>query len=43
VTGFVSARLGEAPGWRAALRVVVGGALVMAITYGIGKLVASLT
>jgi VIT1/CCC1 family predicted Fe2+/Mn2+ transporter len=43
ITGFVSAHLGEAPGRRAALRVVVGGVLVMAITYGIGKLVGSLT
>lgn len=43
VTGFVSAHLGEAPGRRAALRVVVGGAIVMTITYGIGKLVGSLS
>ena len=42
-TGFISAHLGEAPGRRAALRVVAGGAIVMAITYGIGKLVGSLS
>ncbi len=43
VTGFASAHLGEAPGRRAALRVVVGGAIVMALTYGIGKLVGGLS
>jgi VIT1/CCC1 family predicted Fe2+/Mn2+ transporter len=43
VTGFVSAHLGEAPGRRAALRVVAGGAIVMAITYGVGRLVGGLS
>ena len=42
-TGFLSAYLGDAPGRRAALRVVAGGVIVMAITYGIGKLVGSLS
>jgi vacuolar iron transporter family protein len=41
VTGLVSAHLGEAPGRRAAVRVVAGGAIVMAITYGIGRLVGT--
>jgi len=38
LTGTVSARLGGARKRRAALRVVVGGALAMAVTYGIGAL-----
>jgi VIT1/CCC1 family predicted Fe2+/Mn2+ transporter len=36
VTGWISARLGGADPVRATKRVVVGGALAMAITYGIG-------
>ncbi|MEU4421569.1 VIT family protein [Actinoplanes sp. NPDC024001] len=38
VTGYVSARLGGARPGRAVLRLVVGGAAGMAITYGIGAL-----
>lgn len=38
ITGFVSARLGGADPRRAILRVVVGGALAMAITFLIGHL-----
>ena len=36
LTGSVSARLGDAPVGRAVLRNVTGGAIAMAITYGIG-------
>ena len=39
VTGWISARLGGADPKRATQRVVIGGALAMAITYGIGRLV----
>lgn len=39
ITGAVSARLGQAPVRRAVLRNVGGGALAMAVTYGIGHLV----
>jgi VIT1/CCC1 family predicted Fe2+/Mn2+ transporter len=39
VTGSVSARLGGANRRRAVLRVVIGGAIAMAVTYGIGRLV----
>ncbi|MFI6173133.1 VIT family protein [Nocardia sp. NPDC051052] len=38
VTGSVSARLGGSARSRAVLRVVIGGALAMAVTYGIGQL-----
>ncbi|WP_210480804.1 VIT family protein [Naasia sp. SYSU D00948] len=38
LTGTVGARLGGAGKRRAALRVVVGGALAMAVTFGIGAL-----
>ncbi|WP_067701761.1 VIT1/CCC1 transporter family protein [Nocardia jejuensis] len=38
VTGSVSSRLGGSNPRRAVLRVVVGGALAMAVTYGIGQL-----
>ncbi|WP_210506310.1 VIT family protein [Naasia sp. SYSU D00057] len=38
ITGTVGARLGEARKLRAAIRVVVGGAIAMAVTYGIGAL-----
>jgi vacuolar iron transporter family protein len=41
LTGTVSARLGGAHPGRAVVRVVVGGALAMAITYGIGRLVGT--
>jgi vacuolar iron transporter family protein len=39
ITGSTSARLGGADARRAALRVTIGGALAMAITFGIGHLV----
>ncbi|MFF5078368.1 VIT family protein [Actinoplanes sp. NPDC000266] len=39
LTGWLSARLGGARRSRAVLRLVVGGALAMAVTYGIGSLV----
>ncbi|WP_051407265.1 VIT family protein [Nocardia sp. CNY236] len=38
LTGSVSARLGGSSVGRAVVRVVVGGALAMAVTYGIGEL-----
>ncbi|MFC4377821.1 VIT family protein [Nocardia halotolerans] len=43
ITGSVSARLGGGSRVRAVLRVVAGGALAMAITYGIGSLTDALT
>ncbi|AQT81349.1 hypothetical protein B1R94_21985 [Mycolicibacterium litorale] len=39
VTGWISARLGGAGPRRAIYRVVIGGALAMAVTFGIGHLV----
>jgi VIT1/CCC1 family predicted Fe2+/Mn2+ transporter len=39
LTGSVSARLGGAHRGRAVARVVVGGAIAMAVTYGIGRLI----
>lgn len=39
LTGTISARLGGSERNRAVLRIVVGGALAMLITYGIGQLV----
>lgn len=39
LTGWVSARIGGAQPSRAILRVVAGGALAMAITYGVGRLI----
>ncbi len=41
LTGSLSARLGGSPVGRAVVRVVVGGALAMAITYAVGKLVGT--
>jgi vacuolar iron transporter family protein len=38
LTGSVSARLGGSSRGRAVIRVVLGGALAMAVTYGIGQL-----
>ncbi|MBF6440020.1 VIT1/CCC1 transporter family protein [Nocardia cyriacigeorgica] len=38
LTGSISARLGGSHRGRAVLRVVLGGALAMAITYGVGQL-----
>jgi len=40
-TGWVSARLGDADAGRATVRVVAGGLLAMAVTYGIGALVGT--
>ncbi|WP_433222063.1 VIT1/CCC1 transporter family protein [Dactylosporangium sp. CS-047395] len=42
VTGAVSARLGSAGVVRAVSRLVAGGALAMAVTFGIGQLVSTL-
>ncbi|RJO70946.1 VIT family protein [Nocardia panacis] len=39
LTGNISARLGGGPALRATARITVGGALAMAVTYGIGHLV----
>ncbi|WP_372452170.1 VIT1/CCC1 transporter family protein [Nocardia albiluteola] len=39
ITGAVGAKLGQAPVLRATVRVLVGGALAMAVTFGIGHLV----
>jgi VIT1/CCC1 family predicted Fe2+/Mn2+ transporter len=41
VTGVVSARLGSAGVGRAAVRLVGGGALAMAVTFGVGQLVGA--
>lgn len=41
ITGAVSARLGGAPWRRAVVRLVAGGALAMAVTYGIGLLLGT--
>ena len=38
ITGILSAKVGGANPWKATLRVVVGGIVAMAITYGIGRL-----
>lgn len=38
ILGGVSARLGRAPAGRALARVVIGGALAMGLTYGLGAL-----
>jgi VIT1/CCC1 family predicted Fe2+/Mn2+ transporter len=40
-TGTISARIGGAPRNRAVGRVVVGGALAMLVTFGIGQLVGA--
>ena len=41
LTGWTSARLGDAPRMRAVLRNVAGGAIAMAVTYGIGSAVGT--
>ena len=41
VTGVVSARIGGADPRRAATRIVAGGALAMAVTFGIGQLLGA--
>ncbi|MFL6080309.1 MAG: VIT family protein [Ornithinibacter sp.] len=40
-TGLVSARLGRSDAKRATVRVVIGGVLAMAVTYGIGAMVGT--
>lgn len=39
LTGYLSARAGGTPVWRAIVRNVAGGLLAMGVTYGIGRLV----
>jgi VIT1/CCC1 family predicted Fe2+/Mn2+ transporter len=41
LTGYVSARLGRAPARRAVTRLVVGGAVAMAVTFAIGHLIGT--
>lgn len=41
ITGAVAAHIGGSPKLRATLRVTVGGALALAVTYGIGTLLGS--
>lgn len=41
VTGTASAALGQAPAGRAALRNVIGGAVAMGVTYGIGAIIGA--
>ena len=41
ITGSLSARLSGTHRGRAVLRLMVGGALAMVVTYGIGRLVGS--
>ena len=38
LTGLISARLGEAHAGRAVIRTMLGGALGMIVTYGVGTL-----
>ena len=38
LTGWMSARLGRSPATRAVVRIVGGGAIAMAVTYGVGRL-----
>ena len=41
LTGWLGARFGEAPPLRATIRVVVGGAIALGITFGIGALLGT--
>ncbi|MCA0156711.1 VIT family protein [Tsukamurella sp. M9C] len=41
LTGYVSARLGDADVRRATARVVIGGLIAMAVTYAVGKLLGT--
>ena len=41
LTGTISARLGGASQGKAILRIVVGGALAMIVTFGIGQLLGA--
>lgn len=43
LTGYVGARLGGAGARRATMRLVFGGAIGMAATYGIGALIGTAT
>lgn len=43
ITGTIGASLGRGKRFRAALRLVIGGALAMAATYGVGQLVGLAT
>ena len=43
VTGWLSAQLGRAPKRTAVVRLIVGGALAMLVTFGIGSLLGSAT
>ena len=38
ITGWLSAWIGGSPRWRAMLRIVLGGALALAVTWAIGGL-----
>ena len=38
LTGIVSGKLSDSPAWRSSLRLVIGGLLGMAISYGVGSL-----
>ncbi|HWS33145.1 MAG TPA: VIT family protein [Actinoplanes sp.] len=41
LTGWISARLGSAPARRAVTRLVTGGILAMAVTFGVGQVVGA--
>jgi len=41
LTGWLGARLGRSPALRPTLRVVIGGALALAVTFGIGALLGT--
>jgi VIT1/CCC1 family predicted Fe2+/Mn2+ transporter len=41
ITGWVSARLGSASRRAAVLRLLLGGAVAMAVTFGIGQLLGT--
>ena len=38
LTGYISARLGQAKAGRATIRTILGGTAAMAVSYGIGTL-----
>ncbi|MCL2514641.1 MAG: VIT1/CCC1 transporter family protein [Microbacteriaceae bacterium] len=41
ITGWLGARFGDAPPVRATIRVVIGGAIALAITFGLGALLGT--
>jgi VIT1/CCC1 family predicted Fe2+/Mn2+ transporter len=43
LTGWVSATLGEAPKRRAITRLIIGGAIAMAVTFAIGYVLGTVT